>query len=309
MIIDTMTKTEVMRSIREEFDTFCIPIFKNKLYKYRDVAFKQIGRTNNAVRETFRYPTPNGLQFELQLTITKIRYKALFYLPFYWQSRYCYAVLSDEGSIDVFQSHALTRYSERVLDGHETNQELKKLVETIAPQMDNCFSIVLPTPTHSLSQYFAAAGALFLGDYDPMITDRFFWHNTCISPKEMGHSQDYIVRILNDLALAIDEIGLNPFLTKSAEDKQEKLMTDYLTQKPQYEKTYIDLLKKELLLLSLVNEFKLPEKLIQETAPIIQNVERKLRHYGIEPAEYLLSNRQITLRMVSEIEYRESSNN
>ena len=304
MIIDTMSKTEVMRSIREEFDTHCYPIFSDKLYKYRDIAFKQIGRTNKAVRKTFLYPTPNGLEFELQLTITKIQYKALFYLPFYWRGRYCYATLSDERAVDVFQSHALARYSERILDDNNSVFGLKGIVETIAPKMGNCFSIVLPTPTHTLSQYFAAASALFLGDYDPKITDRFYWHNTCISPREMGQSQYCIVRTLNELASAIDKTGINPFLTESPEDISEKQMAEYLMKQPDYEKEYVDLLQKEYLLFSLGKEFSLPEKLTIETAPVIQNLENKLRHYGILPTEYLQSKRQIVEQMASEIEYR-----
>ena len=81
-------------------------------------------------------------------------------------------------------------------------------------------------------------------------------------------------------------------------------MAEYLMKQPDYEKEYVDLLQKEYLLFSLGKEFSLPEKLTIETAPVIQNLENKLRHYGILPTEYLQSKRQIVEQMASEIEYR-----
>lgn len=304
MIVDTMTKAEVMRSIRDAFDNYCYPVFESKLLKYRAVAFKQIGRSNSAVKRTLRYPTPDGLSFELQLTITKKRYLAMFYLSFHWRGRLCFALLTDNGAVDVFQSHALERYYERVLDDEAAERGLKQLLDTIAPTMDHRFTILLPTPTHRLSHYFAASGALFLGDYDPSINEPFFWHNTCISPNEMGRSQSLIVKALNDLATAILKIGINPFLSKSADDKSEIEMRAYLTKNPVFLPHYIELLKTELLLLSLEDVFDIPEHDDEESKKSINYLKEKLLGYGIVPSEYIQARHKDIETMVTEIAFR-----
>ena len=300
MIVDSMSKTEVMRSIRTAFDAYCYPAFKANLKRYKDIGLKQIG---HSIKKTFHYLTPKDLEFETQLTITTTGYQVQFYSTFHWRNRTCYAVLTDNNSVDVFQSHALDRYNERLL--HATGYENKRVFESITRKMDNCFSIILPSPTHPLSQYLVIGGALFLGDYDPDLTDRFFWHNTCISPKEMGCSQSVIVQLLNKLATGMNRLGFNPLLPKSPEE--DILLTRGLPDRnPHLENELTELLKNELLLLSLVDvdEFKLPDSLIIDSHLDIEHIKVLLSHYDVDPSYHLRSNRQMIDQIVSEIAYK-----
>lgn len=309
MITDSMSKTEVMRSIRKEFDSYCYPAFK----KEEGIVWKkskEILRQKPSVNERISFrPTPNGLKFELFLLGTRKTHTDIFYLPFVWRKRHCYAVLSDNGAVDVFQYHALARYSERVLEDRESEEglslyEQRRIFERIFKRINNRFSIILPTPTHPLSHYFAAAGALFLGDYDPNIDDRFFWHNTCLSPKQMKNTQSRIVKVLDNLATAIDSLNFNPFQTTSEEQEEEIRMADHLSRNPGYRKLYLELLEQELLLLSLAYRFDLPEKQVQDTDLQMAFLKKKLMDFGVNPDEYVESNKDVIYQMAAEIAFR-----
>jgi len=307
MIVDSMTKTEVMKSLRKEFDTEVLDLFDSKLLKYKAVADKQMGTSNKPIRiPRQRYVSKSGVNFAFDLTITRKGYSSLFYAFFRWHNRSCYATFTMKGAVDVFQHHALARYAERQLE--ENPMELRKdmeIFELIAPKMNNCFSIVLPSPTHRYCHYLPLAQALFLGDYDPSTTELFSWHNTCISPRQMGRSQDMIVHLLNNLGTFINKTGIDPFLTTSDEDDEEKKMQIYLKKNPDSTPDYIDSLKDELLLVSLIDRFDYPEIQLREFKPIEENLIRKMEGFNLSPRRILESEKAKIDRMMTEIQFRQ----
>lgn len=305
MIVDTMTKAEVMKAVRKEFDNNIYPLFEQKLYRYKAVADRQMGRSSKPVLvPRQRLVTSNGTTFEFDLKITREGYLALFYSSFSWNGRRCFAFLTQDDTVDVFQHHALVRYAERLLKEDSPEQKYREVFDAIAPKFKNCFCVVLPSPTHELTHYFPAAGALFLGDYDKSSTKNHYWHNTCISPEQMGASQSEIVRILNRFSAFNNATEINPFTSAGPDDQGEKDIRRYLKAHPGFEQAYVDTLKDELVLLSVVDEFDYPEIQRMEFQPVLDFLKVKIEGYGIIPEDFINGERQRVDRIISEITYR-----
>ncbi len=233
-----MTKYEVMKTLRAEFDDeiypFYIKCIRPKLnYIVQEKAKRErttinLGWTEKLSknRTLFKILQKGNIESDLPMFVCEFR----------WRNHFCFGCFFSEGSVVVYQAHALCRYAERVL---QTNIDISTVFyKYIAKAHIAAYHIVLPTPTHPYSYYHGMANALFLGDYDAVhLDDDFLWCNTCISYNETKYSQMRITKTLHDIQSFVqmtdidfadpkNESQLNLFIArvKNNEEKLQKLL-------------------------------------------------------------------------------------
>lgn len=243
MIVDSMSKREVMKYIRKEYNTTILPHFHNhlKLYRTRIYPVCQRGKLKKATLPWEIVKSKDRTMFHLQVFGNKEGIDTLTVVEFNWQSQHCFAYIK-HGLMIVFSEHALRRFEERVLENNSFFcKEFNHLYRVLLKYIPLSYRTILPSPTHPLCYYFVVLNALFLGDCDEATFDSDqsegeIWLNTCISLKEAGVSQKGIQKTLSLMPFYIKEIGFNPFENPS--EHFAKVKSFYLTG----DKKWIDVL-------------------------------------------------------------------
>lgn len=288
MIVDSMSKVEVLEALQKDFLIEAKPYFDKQWIVVRQSMRERSLRTKQSVRRGLHFISKNNLNYFAEFiykNINDIRF--VFTAEFYWNSRRCYASFFEENMVVVYQSHCIERYIERVLQGGSDNikQVFYKLINR---HQYSAFCIVLPTPTHKYSVYFGLDNALFLGDFDPGVissTVQGKWFNTCISLKEAGNTQSRLLQTLLFLQSFVQKLGYNPIDTGglSPRDKkrieQDLLLTQWV----------IDFYKKSYLLLKLHLQFEFPF-----TQQEIHKIEETMAFLISELSSYNISVKQLS---------------
>lgn len=218
MIVDSMSKREVMEYIRKEYNSTILPHFHNrlKLYRTRIYPVCQRGKQKKATLPWEIVLSKDRTMFHLHVFGDKENIDTLTVAEFNWQSQHCFAYIK-HGLMIVFSEHALRRFEERVLESNRFFcKEFNHLHRVLLKYIPLSYRTILPSPTHPLCYYFVVLNALFLGDFDeaafdPDQSEGEIWLNTCISLKEAGVSQKGIQKTLSLMPFYIKGIGFNPF--------------------------------------------------------------------------------------------------
>ena len=234
MIVDSMSKREVMDYIRKEYNSTILPHFRNHLALYRTKVKSFIER-NKQPKVTLPWEkvlSQDRTTFYMRLTGDKEVIDTVSVVEFYWKNQHCFAYIK-HGLMIVFSEHALRRYEERVLGSNSFYcKELDHLFRVLLKYIPLSYRTILPSPTHPLCYYFVVLNALFLGDfdevaYDPEQSEGEIWLNTCISLKETGVSQQGILKTLSLVPFYIKDIGFNPF--ENSSEHFEKVKSYYFS--------------------------------------------------------------------------------
>lgn len=217
MIVNTMSKQEVMKYIRKEYNSTILPFFHNhlKLYEAKIYPVCQRGKQNKVALPWQSVLSKDRTQFHIQVFGSKKGIDSLSIAEFDWQSQHCFAYIK-HGLMIVFSEHAMKRYEERVMGN---DLDFKLAFKNLIKYIPFSYRTILPSPTHPLCYYFVILDALFLGDFDEETFSQDqrngeVWLNTCISLKEAGISQKGILNTLRLMPFHIKNIGFNPFSTE-----------------------------------------------------------------------------------------------
>ena len=286
MIVDSMTKLEVMKLLRRDFDTEIKPFFDNSL---EDALHKETQRLlspqkNKIVLPARHKKSSQGLDYAIICTGTRTDYQCSFSTKFRWRNKIYYADLSDHESVTVYSQHAIERYAERHLKDKtmKTDDVFYKHIER---NTNAAFHIVLQFPTHENCLYFGLAGALFLGDYEPK-SEHENWYNTCVSLNELYESQ---YRIYNSLAFLCDfvnTIKFNPLPTYQFEKHtSNKDIQIYLKKNPSKTDSYIKYLRYTYMLCMLHLSFNFSYSEPEKIKAYMKKVEDELLRYNVNANE------------------------
>ena len=221
MIVDSMSKQEVMKYIRKEYNSTIYPHFIKhlKLYQAKIYPVCERGKQQKVTLPWQTILSKDRTKFHMQVFGNKDNIHAVTIVEFDWQSQHCFAYIKQRLMI-IFSEHALKRYEERVL-GREMNKgiNIKQTFKILMKYVPLSYRTVLPSRTHPLCYYFVVLDALFLGDFDETTfraeqKEGEIWLNTCISLKETGASQKGILNTMRLMPFHIKHIGFNPFDTE-----------------------------------------------------------------------------------------------
>jgi hypothetical protein len=230
MVVDSMTKYEVMDELRTDFDLEVKPYYDNNLRKrIQPLIYSKAQRQKSIVSLGWEdYSTKKGNIFKILKRGDVNGDTPEFMAEFFWKNKKYHALFYQQKYVLVFHEHCLERYAERVLQ----NEKLKigEVIKEIRKHLNSGFHIVLPTPTHPYSIYFVVANALFLGDYEDLegkYKDKIYnWLNTCISLKEAHATQKGIMRSLSNMQEYTNSIGFNPIQDKAVYFQRQKELID-----------------------------------------------------------------------------------
>jgi len=229
MIVDSMSKHEVMVYLRREYDETVVPYFHKhlKLFSAKIYPVCERGKQNFVALPWMTIVSKNKTSFNLRVFGNKEEIDSVSVSEFDWNCQHCFAYIK-HGLIVVFSQHALQRYNERV---RSSVMSSKQAFDIIFRNISYSYRTILPSPTHPLCCYFVIIDALFLGDFDQ---DAFspnqkigeIWLNTCISLKESGESQKGILKTLSQIPFFIKMIGFNPYESPEMNKATERLMKE-----------------------------------------------------------------------------------
>ena len=225
MVVDSMSKYEVMDELRNDFDSEVKPYYDNTLKKrIQPLIRTKAQREKTVVTLGWEdYSTKKRNTFKILKRGNAYNCLPEFRAEFSWNNTKCCALFFQQNSVVVFQNHCLDRYAERVLN---KEMQANEVVKYISKYLNSGFHIVLPSPTHPYSIYFSVANALFLGDYEDLegkFKDRSYnWLNTCISLKEAHATQKGIMRSLANMQKYTNSIGFNPIDDKGGYAQRRK---------------------------------------------------------------------------------------
>lgn len=242
MILDTMSKYEVMKSLRKEFDEEILPYYNKIILPHiRSLLQSKCQREDRTISLGWVTKKSKGLNtFKILKRGNKEEHLPLFVAEFRWNNKLCFAYFAPKGNVVVYQSHCLLRYSERVLK--QDYDAASVFYNHIVKRQLGAFRIVLPSKTHKHSYYFGIAKALFLGDYDEEHPkENFTWLNTCISYDDARYSQYRIMQSLHDMQSFIEttqdfsdpanKVHFEKYLKKHKNDKDKlKAVIKFITQ-------------------------------------------------------------------------------
>lgn len=169
MIVDSMTKYEVMSSLRKEFDEYIFPYYTRKIFPKLQASLSQ-----KCMRE----------------------------------KRKCYANFFKEGYIVVYPAHCLQRYSERVLKDNLDIEVVFKNHLIKRQESAFNIVLPTPTHKYSQYVGFADALFLGDFDEKHPKTS-FLWLNTCISYDETGYSQSKIMKSLHEMQKYVNGVKID----------------------------------------------------------------------------------------------------
>ncbi len=229
MIVDTMSRQEVMVAIRHDFEDYVSPYYLKLKHKYRSQIQAKAAREKKIVTLGWeRFVSPNNLMFNILKRGDKEQDLPLFAAEFVWRNRLCFASIYQDDAIIVFQEHCLKRYAERVL--HKMLDIRELFYKYLVKKQPHAYNIVLPSPTHKYSIYSGFANALFLGDFDVPdengVNRTHNWFNTCISINESYASQKNILSILQSMQRTIGKLKFNPLEDNELIKRTNKLSKD-----------------------------------------------------------------------------------
>ena len=304
MIIDTMTKGEVMRSLRMDFDNEVFPYFKKRKSKYEALLKSKAQRRKETISlPCEEVPTKNKVIFKYKYFAKADGYEVYFKTQFHWNQRKCYACFYPNGVVLVFTSHCLERYAERVLGKPEMNVE--DVFNKYLLKDSNAFHIVLPTPKHEFTVYHGLENALFLGDFDPNYADDDIddaWLNTCISLKETRHTQEGILKTLSFMTKFVKDLGENPLSGKeSADYADKKASTDNL-----FKDSLCDFYRKSYMLVLLHLHYKFPftEAFLPDYEKRMEMIKSRLAKYSISTSDLSPFGKKNGIALKGEIDFK-----
>lgn len=282
MILDTMTKSEVMRSLRKEFDNEVYPYFEKRIPKYKASLRAKAQRKKGTITSPWEeVTTKNRTVFKYKVFSSAIGYEVYFKTQFLWNKRRCFACFYPNGVVLVFSNHCLERYAERVLGKPEMIAE--DVFNRYLFKKGNAFHIVLPTPKHEFTVYHGVENALFLGDFDPNFVDNEIddaWLNTCISLNETHQTQEGILKTLSFMDKFVEDFGDNPLSgEKSADKADKKAATD-----ESFKNSLCDFYCKSYMLVQLHLHYNFPF-----TAALLPNYEERMKMIESRLAKYSIS--------------------
>ena len=229
MIVDSMSKHEVMEYLRKEYDEAVVPYFHRhlKLFGAKIYPICERGKLKSVTLPWIKVVSKSKTSFDMLVFGNKDEIDSVTVAEFDWNGQHCYAYIK-HGLIVVFSQHALQRYKERV---RTCEMSTKQAFSMIFKNMSYAYRTILPSPTHPLCCYFVIFSALFLGDFEqdafsPSQSIGEVWLNTCISLKETGESQKGIQKTLSLMPFFIKNIGFNPYESPSMGKATEKLMDE-----------------------------------------------------------------------------------
>ena len=305
MITDSMTKYEVMTSLRKEFDSEVLPYYhkvilpqlKSELYtrcqrEQRTVNLGWIDKITSNLSK-FRILKRGNVEGDLPLFVCEFR----------WQNKQCYGNFFPEGAVVVYQAHCLQRYAERVL---RTKKEIGQIFYgQIVKNQNSAFNIALSTPTHQNSHYFGLANALFLGDFDiEHPKSRHLWCNTCISYNEARYSQSRIMKSLHEMQSFVEKVRcdysrqendakLHEYIKKNQGSPENiAQLCKFLTQKYLLWKLHLSL------------NLSFTEFFIAEIRSAVIYIENELKQFGINPNELSPYSKSHGIAWKGEIDYK-----
>lgn len=229
MIVDSMSKHEVMVYIRKEYDETVVPYFQKRLKLYRAKIFSvcERGKQNTVTLPWMTIVSKNKTSFNLRIFGNKEEIDYVSICEFDWNGQHCFAYIK-HSLIVVFSQHAIQRYNERVLTSELSS---KQAFNIIFRNIAYSYWTILPSQTHPLCYYFVILDALFLGDFDqdafspdPSIGE--IWLNTCISLREAGKSQEGILNTLSYIPFHIKSIEFNPYSSPSMFKATDRLIKE-----------------------------------------------------------------------------------
>ena len=306
MVVDSMTKYEVMNELRNDFDREIIPYYYNVLEKrIKPLIIYRAQREKKVINLGWEeYSTTRGNTFKLLKRGDIQGTMPEFEADFIWRNKRCYAFFFQKGYVLVFQKHCLERYAERVLN--DSKIQLEDILKIIRKQLKFNFNIVLPTPSHPCCIYFVAADALFLGDYEDLegkYTDKCYnWLNTCISLKEARTTQKGILHSLSILQEYVSSSGINPIESKEVYLKNKNRLIKTNTDK---EKLVI-FFKYYYMLYQLMLMFKMPFEDIFKTEidADMDFLKKELEEFSVPVADLSPYGETNGFAIKGEIDYR-----
>lgn len=308
MIIDTMTKYEVMSSLRKEFDEEVLGYFDKILRTRLKAKYKALSERNKNFRKNIieEYVSSNNVKYKLYLKIANgLPTAPNFTCEFRWKNKLCFGNFFANKYVSIYSAHCLSRYAERVLNNTSISAE-EVFKKHIIFNQSSAYNIVLPTPTHYATRYFGMANALFLGDYDTEHPEaKHVWLNTCISYNETKYAQSKITQSLHFLQDFSNKCeGENICMPES------KLVLNEFIRRNKNIPTIMDEFKefaiKNYLLLKLHKSFDydFSEKYIKELDEKLEYIEGILRNLGIPPESLSPYSKTHGITVKNEIDYK-----
>lgn len=288
-----MTKFEVMKAIRKDFDSEVLPHYekvKNQIMK--EILPEAQRKMGTVCHGWISFKSSNHIDYKILKRGDANGDKPEFLAFFRWCKRYCIASLLPNGTINVFQSHCLDRYMERVLGKESLHKDvadmqvyLDELNGHILMHQNSAFLIVLPTPTHKYSTYLVMANALFLGDYEVEQAGNkqlcAHWYNTCISLKECHETQEKIMHTLVRLQKEVLDIKYCPVINEECRKRYFENKKKLTVSK---RGTLISMFSNIYMLLALQRSFEFPfyEKMEEEANTCLTFLEKELVEFDVD---------------------------
>ena len=309
MIIDTMTKTEVMLSLQKELKEEVLPYYNQVVVRRLEKELlPMVQRSGRPVKKSYEKKTSGLNTFYLGCTVTKGGHNLDIYCSFSWHGKQSFAnFFSTSDSVVVFQKHCLERYAERVLgqEGIAPDVIFKKF---LLNKQDSAFLIALQAPKRERCMFYGLADALFLGDYDeptPENKERYlYWYNTCISLKEAHATQSGILHSLALMQKYVKDLGFNPLDTYLSKE-QKKILKDVRTSETK-SVSYIEFLKRTYMLHQLQLSLNFPwiDLYINDIISRMERLSHELGKYGINTASLSPYGKEVGFAIKGEIDYR-----
>ena len=306
MIIDTMTKTEVMLSLLKEFKEEIVPLHSQANKELGKTTLPRVQRTGKTENISKNKESTGHNVFHIIYKITKDGYSMNAYCEFLWHGKYCYATFFTNNSVVVYQRHCLERYAERVLNKDVAPDIVFK--KYLLDKQDGAFQISLQAPNRERCQFFGLADALFLGDYDEPTKDNLnvnlHWYNTCISLKESHATQTGILHSLALMQKYVKELGFNPLDTYLSKE-QKKMLKDVRISETK-SVSYIEFLKRTYMLHQLQLSLNFPwiYLYINDINSRMERISHELEKYGINTSSLSPYGKEVGFAIKGEIDYK-----
>jgi len=306
MIVDNMTKTEVMLSLKEEFKKEILPYYNNVLVeRLKREVLPMVQRTGITQKKQFEKSTSGKNNFNLICTVKKRDYYLEAYCKFLWNNKTCFASFFDKESVVVYQKHCLERYAERVLGRKDMTPE-DVFLKYLFTKQDSAFLIALQSPNRERCMFFGLSDALFLGDYDePTMENKSrytYWYNTCISLKETHATQTGILHSLAAMQLFVKELGFNPLISIT----EKKRFENFIKKSENHKQAYVEFLKRTYMLHQLQLSMKFPwiGIFLDEINVRMEKISAELAKYNVNTASLSPFGKEVGFAIKGEINFR-----